>query len=287
MTIDDIFSRRRKNWNSLIKMRKNTPVPKDSVCPRCQAGLSLDSLKANNWVCESCGHHLSVTAMDRIEMISDEKSFREMYADIRSNNPIDFPEYEKKLELNRRKTGQLDAIVTGVCKIDGMRTAVAVLDARFLMGSMGTVVGEKIARLAEHAAKRKLPLIIFSASGGARMQEGLFSLMQMAKTAAAIERYKAAGGLFISYLTNPTTGGVSASYASLGDIIIAEPDALICFAGPRVIEQTIGQKLPEGFQHAEFLLEHGMLDMIVHRKDMKKTLSTLLKLHGQGGVKVE
>ena len=225
--------------------------------------------------------------MDRIEMLSDEKSFKEMYADIRSNNPIDFPEYEKKLELNRRKTGQLDAIVTGVCKIDGMRAAVAVLDARFLMGSMGTVVGEKITRLAEYAGKRKLPLIIFSASGGARMQEGLFSLMQMAKTTAAIERYKEAGGLFISYLTNPTTGGVSASYASLGDIIIAEPDALICFAGPRVIEQTIGQKLPEGFQHAEFLLDHGMLDMIVHRKDMKKTLSTLLKLHGQGGAKVE
>lgn len=287
MTIDDIFSRRRKNWNSLIKMRKNTPVPKDSVCPKCQEGLSLEILKANNWVCQSCGWHLAVTAMDRIEMIGDEKSFKEMYADIRSNNPIDFPEYEKKLEINRRKTGQLDAVVTGVCKIDGMRTAVAVLDARFLMGSMGTVVGEKIARLAEHAAKRKLPLIIFSASGGARMQEGLFSLMQMAKTAAAIERYKSAGGLFISYLTNPTTGGVSASYASLGDIIIAEPDALICFAGPRVIEQTIGQKLPEGFQHAEFLLEHGMLDMIVHRKDMKKTLSTILKLHGQGGVKVE
>lgn len=287
MTIDDIFSRRRKNWDSLIKMRKNTPVPKDNICPKCQSGISLDSLKANSWVCEGCGYHFAVTAMDRIEMISDEKSFKEMYADIRSNNPIDFPEYEKKLELNRRKTGQLDAIVTGVCKIDGMRTAVAVLDARFLMGSMGTVVGEKITRLAEYAGKRKLPLIIFSASGGARMQEGLFSLMQMAKTTAAIERYKEAGGLLISYLTNPTTGGVSASYASLGDIIIAEPDALICFAGPRVIEQTIGQKLPEGFQHAEFLLDHGMLDMIVHRKDMKKTLSTLLKLHGQGGAKVE
>ena len=277
MTIDDIFSRRRKNWDTLIKMRKNTPVPKDNVCPRCQAGLSLDSLKANNWVCQSCGWHLAVTAMDRIEMISDEKSFKEMYADIRSNNPIDFPEYEKKLEINRRKTGQLDAIVTGVCKIDGMRTAVAVLDARFLMGSMGTVVGEKIARLAEYASKRKLPLIIFSASGGARMQEGLFSLMQMAKTAAAIERYKEAGGLFISYLTNPTTGGVTASFAMLGDVILAEPKALIGFAGPRVIAQTIGQKLPEGFQTAEFLLEHGFVDKIVERKNLKYVLYTLIR----------
>ena len=155
------------------------------------------------------------------------------------------------------------------------QTAVAVMDKRFLMGSMGIAVGEKITRLTEYAMKRKLPLIIFAASGGARMQEGLFSLMQMAKTTAAIEKFKDAGGLFISYLTNPTTGGVSASFASLGDIIIAEPGALICFAGPRVIEQTIGQKLPEGFQHSEFLLEHGMIDMIVDRKDMKQTLSKI------------
>lgn len=157
------------------------------------------------------------------------------------------------------------------------------LDGRFLMGSMGMVVGEKIARLAEYAMKRKLPLIIFSASGGARMQEGLFSLMQMAKTTAAVERFKDSGGLFISYLTNPTTGGVSASFASLGDIIIAEPDALICFAGPRVIEQTIGQKLPEGFQRSEFLLEHGMIDIIVDRKDMKQTLYQILRMHQKAG----
>ena len=169
----------------------------------------------------------------------------------------------------------------GIGKIGGIRAAVGVLNGQFLMGSMGTVVGEKIARLTEYAGKKKLPLILFSASGGARMQEGLFSLMQMAKTAAAVERFQKDGGLFVSYLTNPTTGGVSASYASLGDIIIAEPDALICFAGPRVIQQTIGETLPEGFQHAEFLLEHGMIDMIVERKSMKETIKRLLVLHGK------
>ena len=165
----------------------------------------------------------------------------------------------------------------------GIPVAVGIMDSRFLMGSMGTTVGEKIAALAEYAALKGLPLIIFTASGGARMQEGMFALLQMAKTAAAIERFKERGGLYISCLTNPTTGGVSASFASLGDIMLAEPEALICFAGPRVIEQTIGEKLPEGFQRAQFLLEHGMLDMVVERKEMKKTLVTLLKLHGMGG----
>jgi acetyl-CoA carboxylase carboxyl transferase subunit beta len=214
---------------------------------------------------------------------SDDKSFRELYAQVKTGNPNSFPGYEKKVEANRLKTGQQDAVVTGTCRIGGVKTAVAVMDKRFLMGSMGIAVGEKITRLTEYAMKRKLPLIIFAASGGARMQEGLFSLMQMAKTTAAIEKFKDAGGLFISYLTNPTTGGVSASFASLGDIIIAEPGALICFAGPRVIEQTIGQKLPEGFQHSEFLLEHGMIDMIVDRKDMKQTLSKILKMHVNTG----
>ena len=174
-----------------------------------------------------------------------------------------------------------DAFLAGVGRIRTIKVAIGVLDGRFLMGSMGTAVGEKIVRLTEYARKKKLPLIIFSASGGARMQEGLFSLMQMAKTASAIEQFKRKGGLFISCLTNPTTGGVSASYASLGDIMIAEPDALIGFAGPRVIEQTIGQKLPEGFQRSQFLLEHGMIDMIVERKRLKSTLSRLLKLHSR------
>ena len=188
---------------------------------------------------------------------------------------------KEKLLENREKTKLSDAIVTEIVKIDGITVAVGVLDGRFLLGSMGTVVGEEIARLAEYAGKKKLPLIIFSASGGARMQEGIFSLMQMAKTAAAINKFKEKGGLFISVLTNPTTGGVSASFASLGDITIAEPKALICFAGPRVIEQTIGEKLPEGFQRAEFLLEHGRLDAVVERKEMKSWLGKVLKLHSK------
>ena len=242
MNINDIFLKRKKRWGTINRLRDSEEQADGSLTPS-----------------------------RRIALISDDKSFRELYAQVKTGNPNSFPGYEKKVEANRLKTGQQDAVVTGTCRIGGVKTAVAVMDKRFLMGSMGIAVGEKITRLTEYAMKRKLPLIIFAASGGARMQEGLFSLMQMAKTTAAIEKFKDAGGLFISYLTNPTTGGVSASFASLGDIIIAEPGALICFAGPRVIEQTIGQKLPEGFQHSEFLLEHGMIDMIVDRKDMKQT----------------
>ena len=200
-----------------------------------------------------------------------------------TKNPLDFPDYMEKIRQLQKKTGHQDAVVTGTMEMAGIPVAVGIMDSRFLMGSMGTTVGEKIAALAEYAALKGLPLIIFTASGGARMQEGMFALLQMAKTAAAIERFKERGGLYMSCLTNPTTGGVSASFASLGDIMLAEPEALICFAGPRVIEQTIGEKLPEGFQRAQFLLEHGMLDMVVERKEMKKTLVTLLKLHGMGG----
>ena len=254
MNINDIFLKRKKRWGTINRLRDSEEQADGSLTPS-----------------------------RRIALISDDKSFRELYAQVKTGNPNSFPGYEKKVEANRLKTGQQDAVVTGTCRIGGVKTAVAVMDKRFLMGSMGIVVGEKITRLTEYAMKRKLPLIIFAASGGARMQEGLFSLMQMAKTTAAIEKFKDAGGLFISYLTNPTTGGVSASFASLGDIIIAEQGALICFAGPRVIEQTIGQKLPEGFQHSEFLLEHGMIDMIVDRKDMKQTLSKILKMHVNTG----
>ena len=243
MNINDIFLKRKKRWGTINRLRDSEEQADGSLTPS-----------------------------RRIALISDDKSFRELYAQVKTGNPNSFPGYEKKVEANRLKTGQQDAVVTGTCRIGGVKTAVAVMDKRFLMGSMGIAVGEKITRLTEYAMKRKLPLIIFAASGGARMQEGLFSLMQMAKTTAAIEKFKDAGGLFISYLTNPTTGGVSASFASL-----------ICFAGPRVIEQTIGQKLPEGFQHSEFLLEHGMIDMIVDRKDMKQTLSKILKMHVNTG----
>ena len=190
---------------------------------------------------------------------------------------------EEKLKKAEQKSDLDEGVLCGVGNINSKKVATAIMDSNFMMGSMGTVVGEKITRLFEYALKEKLPVVGFTTSGGARMQEGIFSLMQMAKTTAAIEKFKDAGGLFISYLTNPTTGGVSASFASLGDIIIAEPGALICFAGPRVIEQTIGQKLPEGFQHSEFLLEHGMIDMIVDRKDMKQTLSKILKMHVNTG----
>ena len=278
MTIDDIFKQRKKRWNSLIRIRRNETV-EECECPKCKQRETVDKVRANKWVCRNCGNYLSMAPMERIRMVCDEGSFREMNGDFTSEDPLHFPDYGKKLTALHNATGQTDAFVSGVCRIAGIKVALGVLDSRFLMGSMGTVVGEKILRLTEYAGRKKLPLVIFSASGGARMQEGLFSLMQMAKTAAAVDRFKQNGGLFISFLTNPTTGGVSASFASLGDIILAEPDALICFAGPRVIQQTIGQTLPEGFQHAEFLLEHGMLDAIVEREKCRETLYKLLALH--------
>lgn len=277
--MNDIFLLKRRKLDSLLRLRKNAAPDEILECPGCHGKISSDKLKKKYFVCPDCHYYFSMTPSDRIAMIGDEDSFREMSPDLRTRNPLDFPGYAKKLETNRKKTGQEDAIVTGVLKINGKKAAVGVLDSRFLMGSMGTVVGEKIALLAEYAAKRKLPLILFSASGGARMQEGLFSLMQMAKTCAAVEKFKESGGLFISCLTNPTTGGVSASFANLGDIIMAEPGALICFAGPRVIEQTIGQTLPEGFQRSEFLLEHGMIDMVCERSEMKNVISRLIKMH--------
>ena len=278
MTIDDIFKQRKKRWNSLIRIRRNETV-EECECPKCKQRETVDKVRANKWVCRNCGYYLSMAPMERIQMVCDEGSFREMNGDFTSEDPLHFPDYGKKLTALHNAIGQTDAFVSGVCRIAGIKVALGVLDSRFLMGSMGTVVGEKILRLTEYAGRKKLPLVIFSASGGARMQEGLFSLMQMAKTAAAVDRFKQNGGLFLSFLTNPTTGGVSASFASLGDIILAEPDALICFAGPRVIQQTIGQTLPEGFQHAEFLLEHGMLDAIVEREKCRETLYKLLALH--------
>lgn len=282
MKMNDLVLSRRKKLISLQRLRNHTFEQEKTIeCPSCQSALKDTVLKKNYNVCPNCNHYFSMTARQRIYMLADEGSFKEHYAHMKSKNPLDFPNYPQKLDAMRQKTELEDAIVTGTVRIYGMKAAIGVLDGRFLMGSMGTVVGEKIALLAEYAMKKKLPLIIFSASGGARMQEGLFSLMQMVKTSAAVERFKNSGRLFISCLTNPTTGGVSASYASLGDIIIAEPGALICFAGPRVIEQTIHQTLPEGFQHAEFLLEHGMLDMIVERKEMKDILYRLIMMHAE------
>ncbi|WP_333490546.1 acetyl-CoA carboxylase, carboxyltransferase subunit beta [Candidatus Collinsella stercoripullorum] len=281
-----ILAQRRNKLLALKKMREQGTAPEVEarVCPACGRALSDDELAGNQSVCPYCGHHFPLPARERIKMIVDDGQFRELDASLVSTDPLDFPGYPEKLAGLHAKTRQGDAIVTGLAKIGGVRVAIAAMDTRFLMASMGAVVGERLARLIERASRSHLPLIVFSASGGARMQEGIVSLMQMAKTSAAIRRFSDKGGLYISVLTHPTTGGVTASFASLGDIMLAEPGALIGFAGPRVIEQTIGEKLPEGFQSAEFQLEHGFLDAVVPRARMRSTLIRVLALHGKGGV---
>ncbi|MBO4580062.1 MAG: acetyl-CoA carboxylase carboxyltransferase subunit beta [Clostridiales bacterium] len=251
-------------------------------CPGCNKTIFSDELKRNLFVCPDCGYYFRMYAMTRIESLADEGSFEEWDTDIKETNPLGTPGYEKKIESLKETTELDEAVTCGKCSIDGIDTVLCVMDTRFMMASMGQVVGEKITRAVERATEERLPVIIFCASGGARMQEGIISLMQMAKTSAALERHSKEGLLYVSVLTDPTTGGVTASFAMLGDIILAEPGALIGFAGPRVIEQTIGQKLPEGFQRAEFLEEHGFVDAVVQRGDMKDTLSKILKLHSKG-----
>jgi len=234
-------------------------------------------------VCPKCGYHFPIGAYYRLSTILDPGSFRELHPRLPAGDPLSFPGYRAKLESSQRKTGLTEAAVTATGTIGGRRCVVGVLDSRFLMGSMSAAVGEKITLAIEFAAKSRLPLILFAASGGARMQEGILSLMQMAKTSAALARFSEKGLLYISVLTDPTTGGVTASFASLGDIILAEPGALIGFAGPRVIQQTIGETLPEGFQRSEFQMEHGFVDAVVPRAEMRDTLSRLLRLHEKGG----
>lgn len=248
-------------------------------CNKCGQPIYVEDVTNNFYVCPKCGGYFRVHAYRRIEMLIDEGSFEEWNAQMPFSNPLDFPNYEKKVQAAKERTKLDEAIVTGKGRIGGQETAFGVCDARFLMSSMGHIVGEKITRMVERATEEKLPVIIYACSGGARMQEGIVSLMQMAKTSAALKKHHEAGQLFISVLTDPTTGGVTASFAMLGDIILAEPNALIGFAGPRVIEQTIRQKLPEGFQRAEFLLEHGFVDKIVERKDQKEVLAQILRLH--------
>ncbi len=248
-------------------------------CPSCGQMVLLCDLKENLQVCPSCAHHFPLGARDRISLICDEGSFEELFSGFKSKNPLGFPGYEEKLSAAAKKSGEDEGVICGRAKISGMDAALFFMDGNFMMGSMGIVVGEKITMLFEYAAENRLPVVGFSVSGGARMQEGIFSLMQMAKTSAAVKRHGEGGGLYISVLTNPTTGGVTASFAMEGDIIISEPGALICFAGPRVIEQTIRQTLPEGFQRAEFLLEKGFLDDIVDRRKMAEYLGRLLFLH--------
>ena len=252
-------------------------------CDNCKEILYKEEVHNNLSVCPNCGKHFRISARRRIHQIIDEGTFIETNADMKTKNPLNFEGYEKKIQSLQEKTQINEAVKTGFGEINGEKVVIAIMDGNFMMGSMGSVVGEKITCAIEDAIDNKLPIIIFCVSGGARMQEGIISLMQMAKTSEALAKLNEAGLLYISVLTDPTTGGVTASFASLGDIILAEPNALIGFAGPRVIEQTVKQKLPDGFHRSEFLLEHGFIDKIVERKDMKQTLYDILKLHKKGG----
>ena len=286
MKLDNVFKKTRiavgrKNY---ITFTRRPEVPEGLLrkCNKCGGAIIAEDVKKDHYICPKCGGYFRVHARRRIEMITDEGSFEEWDSDLQGGNPLEYKGYEEKLKKLQEKTGLSEAVVTGKAKIDGREAVIGVCDGRFLMASMGEAVGEKIARAVERATKERLPVILFACSGGARMQEGIVSLMQMAKTSAALKRHSDAGLLYISVLTDPTTGGVTASFAMLGDVILAEPKALIGFAGPRVIEQTIGQKLPDGFQRAEFLLEHGFLDAIVERPQMKETLSKILALHENG-----
>ena len=282
--MNDIFAKRRARLLAMKAIRDNY-IPGDKLvsCPHCGQESERKAVAEGLSVCPKCGYHFPIGAYYRLSTILDPGSFRELHPRLSAGDPLSFPGYRAKLESAQRKTGLTEAAVTATGTIGGRRCVVGVLDSRFLMGSMSAAVGEKITLAIEFAAKNKLPLILFAASGGARMQEGILSLMQMAKTSAALARFSEKGLLYISVLTDPTTGGVTASFASLGDIILAEPGALIGFAGPRVIRQTIGQELPEGFQRAEFQMEHGFVDAVVPRTEMRDTLARLLRLHEKGG----
>lgn len=256
------------------------------VSVKCRGcGKEITKTEAGRYkICPRCGKYFRLGARERIYITADRGSFTEFDAGMSAANPLGFPDYEEKIADMQKKTGIKDAVVTGKCTIGGQECVIGAMDSSFIMASMGSVVGEKLARAFEYAIAHKLPVVIFAASGGARMQEGIISLMQMSKTSAAAAKHSDAGGLYISVLTDPTTGGVTASFAMLGDIIIAEPKALVGFAGRRVIEGTIKQKLPDDFQTAEFQLEHGFVDIIVKREDMKDKLAELIRLHyGKGG----
>ena len=274
----DFFKRNTAEAEPEVVMRK---------CKKCGAVHSVQDVRANDFACPSCGAYVRIHAKRRIKLLADPGSFEEWNQELPVVNPLDFPEYEQKLWEVKESTGLNEAVVTGKITIDGIPTAIGVCDARFLMSSMGHNLGEKIARMAERAAEEKLPVILYACSGGARMQEGIISLMQMVKTSEALGRLQESGQLFISVLTDPTMGGVTASFAMLGDIILAEPGALIGFTGQRVIQQTIGGKLPEGFQRAEFLLKHGFTDAIVPRRDQRAVLAHILRLHVKGAAELE
>lgn len=276
--LEDLFKTVTKRFNG-DDAGESVPAFK---CPRCGHSTPLDKLASLGKVCPNCQYHARLTAAERIAVTADGagSSFTELFGNLTSNDPLEFPGYAEKIAALQEKTGMQDAVVTGECTIKGSRCVMIVMDSHFMMASMGSVVGEKITRAFEYALEHRLPVVAFTASGGARMQEGILSLMQMAKTSAAVQKHSEAGLLYLTVMTDPTTGGVTASFASLGDIILAEPKVLIGFAGRRVIEGTIKQHLPDDFQLAEFQLEHGFVDMIVKRSKMRSTLSHLLKLHG-------
>lgn len=261
------------------KNEPNVPTGSWIKCTMCGKTIYRDDFITNHCICHNCEKHYRMSGPDRLEQILDTDSYENMFYDLVTVNVLDFKGYDEKLAGLKAKTQIDEGVLTGTGKINDIKVAIGVMDSRFLMGSMGHVVGEKITRLIELAEKEKLPLILFTASGGARMQEGIISLMQMAKTSAALKKFHDAGGLYMTVLTDPTSGGVTASFAMLGDIILSEPGAFIGFAGPRVIRDTIKQELPEGFQRAEFLLEHGFIDSIVKRQEMKETLYQLLIYH--------
>jgi acetyl-CoA carboxylase carboxyl transferase subunit beta len=260
---------------------KTVKIPDDLYfkCPRCRSAMLREDFEKDRKVCLNCNYHSRLTWKERLELTADKDSFSEFDANMESLNPIGYPEYAEKLKKLREQCDMRDAVITGECTIRGYKAVIGIMDSNFMMASMGSVVGEKITRAFEYATKHKLPVIMFTASGGARMQEGIISLMQMAKTSGAIARFGEAGQLYITVMTDPTTGGVTASFASLGDVIIAEPKVLIGFAGRRVIQDTIKQKLPDEFQSAEFLKENGFVDLIVERRKLRSCLSRLIKLH--------
>ena len=274
MIVDKIKKRESPPHNK--KNRVDIPIGKWVKCDNCKEIIYKDAVRENLSICPNCGHYFRMHINKRLELIADAGTYKRFDLNIETNNPLELEDYPKKIKVLKEKTGLDEAVAAGTCKINGEDAVICIMDSGFLMGSMGAVVGEKITYAIEQAIEKRFPLIIFTVSGGARMQEGIISLMQMAKTTAALTKLDEAGLLYISVLTDPTYGGVTASFASLGDIILAEPGAMIGFAGQRVIKQTIGEELPEGFQTAEFLLEHGFIDKIVERKDLKDTLYKLI-----------
>lgn len=282
--MENIFAKRRARLLAMKAMRENyVPGEKLVTCPHCGGESQRKDVAAALSVCPLCGYHFPMGAYYRLSSVLDPGSFRELHEKLTASDPLRFPGYGAKLDGARRKTGMNEAVVTATGTVGGNRCVVGVLDSRFLMGSMSAAVGEKLTLAIEYAGKNKLPLILFAASGGARMQEGILSLMQMAKTSAALARFAEKGLLYISVLTDPTTGGVTASFAMEGDIILAEPGATVGFAGARVVEQTTRKALPKGFQTAEFLLKHGFVDAIVPRRDQQAVLANLLQIHQEGG----